>query len=149
MVDQRIRFIFKCFGLWLLGALAISIPLWRVDLVDFYRLKHEGVRINGVVTKLDPGDHQAVYYKYEVAGSIYTGIGRAGFGNPEFCCVTIGENVVVYYVRAKPSKSCIGIPDVLIKNDIVPIAFAAITFPIFAIFMYSYRIPRFKRWLLG
>jgi hypothetical protein len=149
MGDRRIRFLLKSFSLWLLGALAISMPLSRFNLVGFYHLKHEGVRTNGVVTKLDPGNHQAVYYNYEAAGEMHSGIGRAGFGNPEFCCLTIGQKVIVYYLRSAPSKSCIGIPDELIKNEIPPITGAAIVFPIFALVAYSYRIPRFKQWLLA
>ena len=78
MGDRRIRFVLKSFSLWLLGALVISMPLSRFNLVGFYHLKHEGVRTNGVVTKLDPGNHQAVYYNYDAAGEMHSGMGRAG-----------------------------------------------------------------------
>jgi hypothetical protein len=149
MSGRRIRFVLKALSLWLLGALAISIPLSRFNLVKFYHLNREGVRTNGVVTDLQAANHEAVYYKYEAVGEIHSGSGRAGFGNPEFCCLTVGQNVIVYYLRSQPSESCLGVPDDLIKNEVPPIALAAITFPIFAMVVYSYRIPRFKRWLLG
>lgn len=149
MGDRGIRFLLKSLSLWLLGALAISIPVARINLVSFYLLKHEGVRTNGVVTKLDAGDHQAVYYEYEAAGQTHLGIGMAGFGNPEFCCLARGQRVIVYYLASDPSKSCIGVPDLLIKNEVPPIVGAAVAFPIFFIVGYSYRIPRFKRWLLA
>lgn len=151
MRDRRIRFLWRSFSHWLLGALAISILLSSIDdnLFRFYHLKHEGVRTNGVVTKLEPGNHQAVYYSYEAAGEIHSGSGMAGFGNPEFCCLRVGQKVIVYYLRTSPATSCIGIPDELIKNEATFVALAAIMFPIFAILGFSYRIPLFKQWLLA
>jgi hypothetical protein len=148
MGDRRIRFLLKSLSLWLLGALAISIPLSRFNLVRFYHLKHEGVQTNGIVTKLDASNHQAVYYEYEAAGQTHSGSGMAGFGNPEFCCLARGQKVIVYYLRSDPSTSCIGIPDDLIRNEVPPIVGAAVVFPILFIVVYSYRIPRFKRWLV-
>jgi hypothetical protein len=149
MGDRRIRFLLKSLSLWLLGALVISIPLSRFNLVGFYHLKHGGVRTDGVITKLEPYNHQAVYYEYEAAGETHSGSGMAGFGNPEFYRVIVGQKVVVYYLASDPSKSCIGIPDELIKNEVPPIVGAAIVIPIFFLVGYSYRIPRFKRWLFA
>ena len=149
MSNPRTRFLLKAFGLWILGALAISIPLCRINLIHFYRLKRSGVRTNGMVTALRASEHQAVYYKYEAAGQTYSGSGRAGFGNPEFCCLAVGQNVIVYYLPSHASESCIGVPDDLVGNEVPPIAGAGIAFPILAIAAYSWRIRSFRRWLLG
>jgi hypothetical protein len=142
------RVLGKTFVLWLLGALAITIPMSRENLVQFYRLRRIGVMASGVVTDLQPGNHQAVYYSYEVAGKAFSGIGRAGFGNPEFCCIRVGQTVIVYYLPHDPSESCVGLPNELIKNEVPPIVGAGITFPLFAMAVYASRYPRFKRWLL-
>ena len=142
------RVFLKVFGLWLIGALAIAIPLSQINLVRFYRLMQEDVRMNGVVTELQPGNHQSVYYSFKLADRTYSGIGRAGFGNPEFCCLTVGQSLIVYYLPADPWVSCSGIPKQLIKNEVVSIVLAGITFPLFAMAAYCSRSPRFRRWLL-
>jgi hypothetical protein len=148
MRKQKILFVLKGIGLWIVGALAIMVPLSRVNLIQFWHLKR-GIRTDGVVTRLEPANHQAVHYTYEVAKQIYSGVGRAEFGNPEFCCLVIGQRVIVYYILERPSKSCVGIPDELIKNETSSIALAGVIFPLFAIFAFSYRYPPFKNWLLN
>jgi hypothetical protein len=145
---QVIRFCMKALALWLVGGLVISIVLARTNLTKFYRLRHDGVQTQGVVTALVSSDHQAVHYQYEAEGQTHSGSGMAGFGNPEFSKLTIGERVAVYYIPARPSESCLGVPDDLISNELPPVALAGITFPLFVIVVCSYRVPRFRRWLL-
>lgn len=135
-------------GLWLIGALAIAIPISRINLVRFYRLNREGIHTNGVVTNLQPANHQSVNYSFSVGGKHYSSIGRAGFGNPEFCCLTVGQNLIVYYLPSDPRISCAGIPEQLIQNEVPPIVLAGIIFPLFAMVVYSWHLPRFRRWIL-
>jgi hypothetical protein len=146
--NPRIRFLGKTFGLWTLGALAIAIPLSRINLVQFYRLRRMGMATSGVVTDLRPGNHRAVYYSYEASGKTFSGIGRAGFGNPEFFCLKVGQTVIVYYLPSAPWESCAGLPNELVENEVPPIIFAGIVFPLFAMAIYSWRYRHFKRWLL-
>ena len=108
MQRRLAQIVLKGFGLWLLGALAIAIPLSRINLVQFYRLKQNGIRTSGVVTQLQPSNHQSVNYSFELAGKTYSNIGRAGFGNPEFCCLTVGQNLIVYYLPADPADIVLG-----------------------------------------
>lgn len=143
----RVTSLIKLLMLWFLGALAIAIPLYRLNMPHFLQLRR-GLRSTGVVTDLEPADHQAVRYKFDASGNEYSGVGRAGFGNPEFCCLSVGQNAIVYYDPADPSKSCLGIPEQLIKNEIPPILLAGIVFPVFALAGWSYRYPPFRRWLL-
>jgi len=148
-MPRRLRLVFfKVFGLWLVAALAIAIPLSQINLVQFYRLRKNGIRTSGVVMELQPNNHQSVYYSFEVAGKSYSNIGRAGFGNPEFCCLTVGQNLIVYYLPSDPWVSCSGVPDQLIENEVPPIVLAGIIFPLFAMTVYCWRLPRFRRWLL-
>lgn len=137
----------KILVLWSAGALAIAIPLYRLNMPHYLQLTH-GIRGHGIVTALEPTDHQAVRYKFEASGKIYSGVGRAGFGNPEFCCLSLGQNVIVYYDPADPSVSSLGIPQELIKNEVPPILLAGIAFPAFALVGWSYRYPPFRQWLL-
>ena len=137
----------KVLVLWFAGALAIAIPLYRLNMPHYQRLTR-GVRGIGVITKLEPGNHQAVRYKFDVGGKTYSGVGRAGFGNPEFCCLSVGQSVIIYYDSDDPYESCVGIPAELIKNEIPPILLAGITFPAFALAVWTFRYPPFKRWLV-
>jgi hypothetical protein len=146
---SRIGFIGKTLGLWLVGALAIAIPLSNINLVRFYRLRQTDVAATGMVADLQSENHQSVYYSYEALGKSYSGIGRAGFGNPKFSSLTVGKPLIVYYLPNAPWVSCAGLPRQLVENEVPPIALAGLTFPFFAIAIYGWRYPRFRRWLLG
>jgi hypothetical protein len=63
--------------------------------------------------------------------------------------LSVGQNVIVYYASADPNESCVGIPDELVKNEIAPIVLAGITFPVFALTVWTYRYAPFKRWLFN
>ena len=143
------RILLRVIGLWLVGALVfggLGLQVFSVKL--FYRLKWEGVRTTGTVTRLQAANHQSVYYSFEASGRSYSSIGRAGFGNPEFCRLIVGQNVTVYYLPDDPFTSCLGNPQLLLENEIMPVLLAGITFPIVAIVGYSSRFPKFRRWLL-
>ena len=113
-------------GLWLLGAIACgAFGLYFFSVRLFYGLKSYGVETTGIVTQLQPANHQAVYYSFEVPGSTYSHIGRAGFGHPEFRSLTVGQNVVVYYLPDDPSRSCLGNPELLFDNEVIPVILMA------------------------
>jgi len=129
------------------GTLAVTIPLYRLNMPHYQHLTW-GVRGSAVVTALEPGNHQAVRYKFDAGGKTYSGVGRAGFGNPEFGSLSVGQTVVSYYDSDDPHQSCAGIPAELIRNEIPPILLAGVTFPAFALGVWSFRYPPLKRWLL-
>ena len=133
--------------MWLLGAVPLVLFLSRINLIHFEHLKN-GMRTKGVVTALERGNHQAVHYSFVVAGRNHSGIGRAGFGNPEFGQLSLGEDVIVSYAASNPDESCLGIPEELINNEMTTIGLAALTFPIFAIAVNAFRFLRFRSWIL-
>ncbi len=149
-LPHRWRQIFlRVLGLWLVGALAfggLALQVFSVGL--FYRLKRDGIKTTGVVTQLQAANHQSVYYNFEVSGRTYSNIGRAGFGNPEFCCLTVGQNITICYLPDNPFTSCLGNPQLLLENEVMPVLLAGIIFPVFTITVYSSRFPKFRRWLL-
>jgi hypothetical protein len=63
--------------LWFAGALAIAIPLYRLNMPHYLQLTR-GVRGKGVVTALEPADHQAVRYKFDASGKTYFGVDERG-----------------------------------------------------------------------
>jgi hypothetical protein len=141
-------FLIKSLGIWFVCALAVTVPLSRINLVRFYRLQNAGVATKAVVTGLEEANHQSVYYAYHIEGNAFSGIGRGGFGNPEFPNLRVGQRVTVFYLPRSPSESCLGLPDKLIANELPPIILAGIVVPPFVITMFSWRYPPFKRWLL-
>ena len=130
--------------LWLLGAFLIAVLASRGNLFRFYRLARWGVSARGVVTALEPGNHQAVHYSYEVDGSSFSWIGWGDFGNPAFGFLSVGQVVFVYYLPNEPSVSCMGYPDQLLMNEEVPIILAAIFFPPLALLAWRFRYPSFR-----
>lgn len=134
--------------MWLLGAVPLVLFLSRINLIHFEHLKN-GIRTKAVVTALEPGNHQAVRYSFVVAGRNYSGVGRAGFGNPEFGQLYLGEDLIISYAASNPDESCLGIPEELINNEITSIGLAALGFPIFAIAVNAFRFPQFRRWILA
>jgi len=121
--------------------------IYPKNMPHYRRLQH-GLRTHGVVTALEPGNHQAVRYQFEVGSRSYSGVGSAGFGNPEFDSLSVGSSVIVYYLSDNPNESCIGIPSELIDNEVGALGLVAVFFPLFAIGAFTYRLRPFKEWLL-
>jgi hypothetical protein len=149
----RVHPLLKFACLWFAGAIMLAlflVPTIAIPIVPtFYKLSHGGVAIQGKVTLLEPEKHQTVYYSYEVDGMSYAGGGRAGYGNPGFSYLTVGETVLVYYLPTAPQVSCIGHPNELLKNEVIPLALGIIISPVFLILVNSARYPQFRNWLLS
>jgi hypothetical protein len=133
--------------LWVAGAFAIAISISPINLIRFYRLAHEGVATRGVVTALAPRNHRAIYYSFGTEGNQYAGIGRAGFGNPPFELIYVGEEVLIYYMPEEPRVFCLGYPDELLKNEMIPIILASVTFPPVILLAWIWQYPGFRHWL--
>jgi len=71
------------------------------------QLASRGVEVTGEVTRLEQSNHHLTY-SYPAAGRILSGRGNAGFGNPEFESLHMGDPVVVTYLRNNISMSCLG-----------------------------------------
>jgi len=103
---------------------ALLLPLWLVttagfaiagagilNLPKFYRLSKQGVHANALVTALEPNNHNAVYYSYNVNGLSYSGAGTASSVDRQSKTMTIGETVPIVYDPADPNSSCLGDPN--------------------------------------
>jgi hypothetical protein len=143
-----VKLVLKIGVVWLIGAVVFASFLSYDNLISLLRLRN-GVRTIGTVTALEPNNHRAVHYAYIVAGVNRSGVGMAGYGNPGFGALSVGREVVVYYSRANPNESCVGIPNELITSEIPPIVGAAVTFPIMIISAFAWSKDRFRRWLLS
>jgi hypothetical protein len=101
---------------------AVPIRIIGSQCVREYRLDKEGTRTSAVVTALEPNNHQSVHYSYRIDTTTLNGFGRAGFGNPEFHQLRIGQQVVAVYLPSEPRVSCLGSPRQLLTNDVIPIS---------------------------
>lgn len=128
--------------LWLVLATGIVFGLGSINWLRFYRLANVGVAIQGRVTAKEPQNHQNVHYTYSVESQMYDGIGHAGFGNPEFGEVKVGDQVGVFYLPTKPAVSCLGTPKDLLVNETIPIGLAALLMPPFVIWANTRRKNR-------
>jgi hypothetical protein len=113
----------------MVGALVIGTALSRQNLRGYRRLAARGIPELGTATALEPLNHQFVDYSYQVGGRILSASGRAGFGNPDFCCLHVGDRVSVSYLSDDPAHSCLGNPQLLLRNEAGSVFLAALLFP--------------------
>jgi len=115
-------------GAWILFATWILLFLGR-DSLKYYTLVRSGDTTEARVIGKEPDRHRGVRYEFSVKGQTYTGVGRAGFGNPDFDFLKVGDQVLAYYLPDQPSVSCLGRPGALLRNDSIPLLLAAFLFP--------------------
>ena len=92
--------------LGMFGAFGVFVLDWP----EYRYLAHNAVETTGKVTAKEPSNHRAIRYSYQVDGQMYSGIGNAGRGNPEFDQLEIGSPLKVYYDPNDPGKSLLGNP---------------------------------------
>lgn len=120
--------------MWLLltiGALIFGILVLRWP--TYYSLAVEGIATRGRVTAKEPENHRFVRYSYVVGGIGHDGLGSAGFGNPEFDQIRIGDNVTVYYDPQSPQTSFLGDPKHQLQSITRGVVFITVCFPLFAV----------------
>jgi hypothetical protein len=93
------------------GVLSLSGP-------RYYRLDRAGVHVEGVVIAKEPKNHQLVRYRYSAAGRDQTGSGDAGYGNPEFEALAVGDRLRVVYLTRSPEISAPGDPHARLVNEL-------------------------------
>jgi hypothetical protein len=103
-----------------LALAAAAAAAGRLRWAPFHTLHDEGRLENGWVTAKDPGS-RAVYYSFKVKERdrerVYSGIGRAGHGNPDFDRLGIGDRVLVAYLPRDPSASRLGDPEEYLRSQ--------------------------------
>jgi hypothetical protein len=133
--------------LWLVGAVLIAVVIGSINVPHLYSLVRRGVPTCGTVFEREPKNHNSVHYSYEVNGKTYTGVQQGGVGSEGTAYSPDCFGYVVYYLPENPERSCIGYPEPMLTNDIIPIVLAMLTAPLFALFVARGRYPAFRRWL--
>ncbi len=110
----------------LLGLLAAGAALlWRLHPQEWpldRRLDDFGALAQGTVTA--KGREGDVHYTFAVGDRLYSGVGTAGYGNPELGELAEGDSVVVAYLPSDPNVSILGSPHERLRDQNRAIALA-------------------------
>ncbi|MDQ3821174.1 MAG: DUF3592 domain-containing protein [Acidobacteriota bacterium] len=128
------------FLVWLLlTCFSAFITSLLLGTAKYYKLSNAGITIPARVTAKEPDNHQFIRYAYIVNGQSYEGEGSAGYGNPSFNNINIGQQIMVVYDPTDPHKSCLGDPTPRFHQTLIGIAFVAILFPLFSVIGLYYK----------
>jgi hypothetical protein len=128
------------FIIWLvLACVSAMVPFFLLDTFKYYRLSTVGILTQGRVIAKEPDNHQFIRYSYRDSNQTYTGIGSAGYGNPSFKDINVGQLVRVFYDPEDPRKSCLGDPTPRVQQTLFGIGFVAVLFPSFSIIALYYK----------
>ena len=129
-------------AVWTVIALTIGLLLGSLNLGRFHALSSGGVKTYGTVLALEPSNHQAVHYAYQVDGVAYKGSGTVGEGNTSFGSLSPGESVLLEYTPTNPASSALGDTHARLHNEITSIAIAVLLFPSAIVFGFILKNQR-------
>lgn len=109
-------------------AAALASIVARQDWPRYSRLKAQGVGTDGWVTAKGLNGRGKVNYSFNVADRLYSGVGRSGYGNPEFDELSAGDKVIVFYLPKDPDVSVLGDPKEHLRDQNLVIVFCLALF---------------------
>jgi hypothetical protein len=89
---------------------------------DYLRLMQKGSNCEAVITRTEPSGHCLAAYTFSVGGHDYFGAG------PD-CSARVGQKVIVTYLVADPSHSCLGYAGERLADEVVSFLFGGLSFP--------------------
>jgi hypothetical protein len=139
--------VIKLVPLWIILAILVAAIASGRNFIRYRQLTDGGIAIAGTVTQLEPANHRFVHYSYLVSGRSFSGRGRAGFGNPEFEDLRVGDVVSVSYLPENEDLSCLGDPHELLRRTERFMLSTAVVFPTLVLLAFYWRYPGFRTWL--
>jgi len=114
---------------WLIGVITLLALLTALTVkasnergwAGYLRLMREGTNCEALITRAEPQGNCIAEYSFSIAGRNYSGSG------PD-CAAKVGEKVIVTYLVADPSHSCLGHAGERLANDIVTYFFGGLSF---------------------
>jgi len=113
-----------------IAATAIAVLMGRAHWLPWYRLAHEGVGTQALVTQTSCADRATFSYRFAVGGQSIGGSGDAGYGNPPCGSLKPGDQVQVVYLAAAPQTNLPGDPKERLGNETAAIALTALALPL-------------------
>jgi len=127
-------------AVWLaLTGFSAVVGFLIINPMQDFDLSRRGVKTRGVVTILEPKNHEIVRYRYAVSGRDYEGSGHGGRGNAAFSNMTIGQDVIVFYDPTKPEISTLGYPERHLTVNLAGVVFVAIAIPLVVVWTLARR----------
>jgi hypothetical protein len=134
---------------WLvLGSAIFAVQMALFQPYGYYKLASRAVQTRALVTAKEPQNHGLLHYSYQAGGKTFMGVGRAGYGNPDFESIAIGQELVAYYDPADPSHSVLGIPQAYVRTNVQVLIASILIFPAFVIYLAYRRVSSFRKWLV-
>ena len=69
--------------LYVILASVLAVSLGHFNIPRYWRMLHDGRATHAMVVRTACDNHGSVFYRFEVGGREYTGVGNAGFGTQE------------------------------------------------------------------
>ena len=111
------RKILRLFVLWFaLVCVCAGIAMAFFRPLVYWRFASTGVETKAMVTDKEPENHGLIHYSYAVGGQEYYAVGHAGYGNPDFRSIAIGQELIAFYDSSEPSRSILGNPREQLKS---------------------------------
>ncbi len=132
-------------GLILLIFGAAELSFWLNNAArwpDYKKLAQHGRATTGWVTAKGLNKSRKINYSFAVDGRIYSGLGRAGFGSPEFEDLNKGDEVLIFYLPKKPGVSVLGDPQSHLRQQNRLLAFVFTFIAIFAFLIIRREIKK-------
>lgn len=141
---MKMKEIKKLVGIWLLGGIATIIVLAALTgitvkdhgWIGYLALAVDGNIGEGKITRTEPNNHCRAEYFFVLGGHNYSGIGSD-------CTAKIGQEVMITYLPANPSHSCLGLARESLTNEVMTFVIGGIIFPPFL--MLAYRARKKKK----
>ena len=130
---------------WLTGAVLIVFGLSSLNWFKYNRIVNRGVLTQGTVLALLPNDHNTISYRYNVNGQNFKAQTQLWAPNPPMEKLAIGDSVVVYYDPVHPESSVLGDPKMILTNENISIAIAALMIPTILFISINISVRRSKK----
>ena len=109
---------------YLILGLAILFGLGQINWVRYHELAQHGAPTMAEVLRVEPNNHNSLFYAYEVAGVTHDGVGSiSGVEKP-------GAKIGIFYSPNNPAYSCYGEPKDLLRNETISIVLPALFVPV-------------------
>jgi len=93
------------------GVAALAFFFYRHrDWPLYWKLERDGVAVDGYVIGKRDGPPPLIDYSFQGPVKIQTASGEAGWGNPDYNQLAVGDKVIVYYLPYDPGVSVLGLP---------------------------------------
>ena len=107
----------------------VAVILGHFNVPRYWRMLHDGQATEAVVVRTACDNHGSVFYRFDVSGRAYAGVGNAGFGTPECGHLKAGDQIAVYYLPSDPSVSLPGQIRDRWDNELITLFLAITIFP--------------------